>query len=293
MNLPGEPLAESAPMAWRLAPTLCPIDPATGETCAWYHGLWQYLRLMDIVEGLRHQAAFFAQAFASVRAEAGRSRVLVSGAADYGMLAAVLHLFRARGVEADVTVIDLCETPLVLNRWYAERAGVAITTRVADVLAFDPPARFDAIVTHAFLGRFSPEARRTLFRQWHRLLRAGGALITVSPLRPGPGTTLVRFAPDQVQAFRARVLATAEAIGDRLDGPPGQLAEAAERYASRHAVHPVRSAADVEVLLRDAGFTVFHLASVPPTAGAQAGVQGPTVSGGAAYLRIVGLRGER
>jgi SAM-dependent methyltransferase len=266
------------------------VDPGTGDTCAWYHGLWQYLKLMDIVEGLRHQASFFAEALANVPAKGGRSRVLVSGAADYGMLAYVLSLFRVRGVAADVTVIDLCETPLVLNSWYAERAGIAITTRVADALAFEESVGFDAIVTHAFLGRFPPEARPTLFRRWYRLLRPGGVLVTVSPLRPGASATMVRFTADQSAAFRARVLAAAEALDGQLGVPARTLAEAAERYASQHRVYAVRSAGEVEQLLGDAGFAVDHLSSVPPTAAAPTGVQGPTVSGDAAYLRIVGIR---
>ena len=66
-----EPLALSAPLAWRLAAALCRPDPTTGEPCAWYHGLWQYLRLMRLVDPLSNHAAFFREAFATL---SGRAR---------------------------------------------------------------------------------------------------------------------------------------------------------------------------------------------------------------------------
>jgi len=48
LTKPDEPLAESAPVAWALAPSLCAGDPASHGSCLWYHRIWQYLRLLDI-----------------------------------------------------------------------------------------------------------------------------------------------------------------------------------------------------------------------------------------------------
>src|SRR5262245_36311726 len=106
VEAPQEPLELSAPLARRLAPQLCHKDPASGESCAWQHGLWQYLRILGMNHSPRAHAAFLLEALAAT-ARPGM-RVLVSGAADYSMLAHVLAATRA----AEVTVLDVCETPL-------------------------------------------------------------------------------------------------------------------------------------------------------------------------------------
>src|SRR5688572_27639449 len=107
-----EPLAESAPLARKLAPSLCAVDPRTGERCDWQHGLWQTLRLLGLITTPVHHAEFFRGAFAGLEDGA---RILVSGTADYAMLAQVIAVSR----EAKITVLDVCGTSVELNRWYA------------------------------------------------------------------------------------------------------------------------------------------------------------------------------
>ena len=45
---PDEPLEDSAPVAWALAPQSCAGDPTSPDSCLWYHRVWQYLRLLGI-----------------------------------------------------------------------------------------------------------------------------------------------------------------------------------------------------------------------------------------------------
>ena len=45
---PQEPLQESAPLAHAFATDGCGTDPLSGSSCAWYHGTWQYLRMLGI-----------------------------------------------------------------------------------------------------------------------------------------------------------------------------------------------------------------------------------------------------
>jgi len=284
-----EPLSSSAPIAWRLAPTLCAQDGAADESCAWYHGLWQYLRLMQLVETPEVQAAFYREALETVRADGAAPRILVSGTADYSMLASVVAAFRARETEPDVTVVDLCETPLALNRWYAERADLRLVTRHSDILQYADADGFDAICTHAFLGRFSPEARPALFEKWHALLRPGGAVVTVEATRPGHSAPMVRFTADGVREFRAGVHRSAEELRDTLQMDPLVLAEAAERYASRHRAHPLRSEEELRDLFRRSGFTIARWSAAPPVNGAP-GLHGPTMVGTARLIRIIATR---
>src|SRR5882672_2854991 len=131
-----EPLLESAPLAWRLAPQLCNRDTGNGEDCSAMHGAWQYLRALGLVGSIDQRADFYREALAPVAEAATTPSILVCGAADYAMLAQIVAAFRGRNVEPDVTVIDLCETPLMLNRWYADRAACRIKTVREDVLKY-------------------------------------------------------------------------------------------------------------------------------------------------------------
>ena len=290
MSSEPEPLEESAPLARKLATECCRVDPLTGESCAWYHGLWQTLRIMRLVETPEYHAAFFRDAFRAIGAGGSAPRVLVSGSADYGMLAQVFSAFRGAGIEPEVTVIDRCDTPLALNRWYAERRDAVLETSCCDVLEFECAQPFDAICTHAFFGRFSPSERVALLTKWRSLLRPGGAVVTATPIRPGNDAPMAGFAPDQILAFRAAVEELAQRAGDTVFPEPCQLAQAAETYARRHQVHPVRSLEELRVQFEGAGFRLNDLSRVPATSTAPYRISGPTVVGCADYARIVAIR---
>lgn len=282
-------MALSAPLARRLAPSLCRVDPASGESCAWSHGLWQYLRLMGLVTTPEHQAEFLDGAFALVAAGSRSPRVLVSGTADYAMLHQALCAFRRRGVEPEVTVLDICETPLELNRWYAGREGARVRTVRADILDYRDPEGFDAVCTHSFFGRFAPQQRPVLVAKWCELLRPGGHAITVNRLRPEGGER-VSFAPEQARAFRDLVSKTAVAMRESLDVAPEELAREAERYTARPAMYPVRSREELAGLLQTGGFAIGHFSTEPVRHAAAPGVRGPTLPGDALYARVIAMR---
>ena len=163
MRREDEALEEAARLARDEAPSLCRAD-AAGGTCAWHHGLWPTLRLLGLVTEPALHGEFLRGALAAVAGKA--PRVLLSGAADHALLAQVLAAFASRTLR--ITVLDICETPLLLNRWYAGRAGVAIETCRSDILDYAAPRAFDAICTHAFLGNFDA-ARARAFAAGSRL----------------------------------------------------------------------------------------------------------------------------
>lgn len=283
----AEPLEESAALAWRLAPQHCRPLPPAGEPCSWNHGLWQTLRLLDLITAPVHHAEFYRLAFAPL---AGRPKILVAAAADYGMLAQVLAACAGRGVTPEVTVIDVCETPLALCRWYAERAGVAIETQRTDVLDFGGTARYDAICTHSFLGQLPPAARARLVASWHRLLRAGGRVATVNRLRPGAAPEpRIGFSAAQAHAFVRNVVEAA--AGRALPMDAAALEQAAARYAARQGAWPIASLEELRRLFEQAGFALERLSSAPVRGLArQHAVSGPTAPGAAEYAWIVAAR---
>ena len=288
-----EPLELSAPLARRLAPQLCQRDPATGSDCSWNHGFWQYLRLMGLNTTPEHQADFFRRAFDAVSSGDGSGhapRVLVSGAADYSMLAHVLAAFHVRGLKPDVTVIDRCDTPLFLNRWYAERASAGIETRRCDILDYANSLPFDAVCTHSFLGLFAPDRRIELLAKWRELLRPGGLAITVMRVRDADPAKRIGFTAAEAQSFCAAVLRAAQDMRASLQVDPLDLARQAAIYASRQAVWPVGSSESMRKLFLDAGFSVDHLAVTRVAGGRASEVQGPTTPGAAEYAQIVARR---
>ena len=289
-SLPSEPLAESAQLARRLAPELCRIDPQTGERCDWNHGFWQILRLLKLNATPEDQAGLYRDAARGLKTAGRAPRVLVSGSADYGMLHQVLAAFAGADRAPEVTVVDICETPLALNRWYAERRGVAINTVCADMLEYADAEAFDAVCTHSFLGQFSPEQRERLIAKWHTLLRPDGIAVTVNRVRPDSGPAQVAFGTAQAAALRDTIVPLAPSLPAALGLDAASLAREAERYASRQRPYPVRSLEDIRALFERGGFQMERLSCAPVRGGAAHAVRGPTVSAGADYASIIARR---
>jgi hypothetical protein len=290
VELHEEPLAESAGLAWKLAPELCWRDPRSGQRCDWYHGIWQLLRWLGLITSVRTHAPFFVEMFSELARRGGFRRVLVCGTADYGMLAHVLHGFRSAGAEPEVSLLDRCETPLVLCRWYAARAGAAIETSRADVLAWAPPRSFDVVCNHSFLGPFPAEARPELAARWHAWLRPGGVLVTEQTIKPAHPDRPNRFSPAEADAFVARAVAEARRRAAELPLAVDAFERAVRLYTERRVRTPVRSPDELLEPLRAAGFGLERSESGGEREGVADRPAGPP-SPGSYRLRIVASRG--
>lgn len=242
---PDEPLADSAPLAWREAPLLC------HESCMAYHRVWQYLRWLGLITSIRTNSDFLVRSFEPLARDHGR--VLVSGTADYGMLAHLHHAYG--GAPLDATVVDLCATPLLLNRWYAQRAGRVVQTIQSDVLSYTTNEPFDLIATHNFLGRFDDAARARLVATWHRLLRPGGVVVTTQRVRPHASASFSRYTPEEAAALAAR--ANEAAVHAGMPAPAAaELAQAVREFALTKNSRVIRSPAQITAVFEACGFTV-------------------------------------
>lgn len=290
MPVVEEPLLESAPLAYEAASRLCRADAVTGENCSWVHGLWLYLRALGLIAGPEHHADFFRDAFGVVARTGSRPRVLVSGAADYSMAAYVLWACRENGAIPAITVVDLCETPLFLNRWYAQRAGFTIDTHPSDILKYEARERFDAVCSHSFIGRFADDERRLLISQWHRFLKPGGVAITVNRVRADSGSERIGFSAEQTRAFCAAVTGRAGEIREQLNIDPGELGRRAEVYAARRWLYPLRSHEAIRQLFESGGLKVERLTEAVLARSGAAGLSGPATLEGASYACVVARR---
>jgi SAM-dependent methyltransferase len=285
-----EPLELSAPLARQLASRLCRKNPATGDSCEWDHGFWQYLRILGLAAAPVRQADFYRQAFEQVLDGSSRPRILISGTADYGMLAVVLGAFRERRIKPKVTVVDICETPLALNRWLAERQSVDIHTQCGDMLSYTSEVQFDLISTHSFFGQISPAQRPALLTNWHTLLRPGGAVVTVAGIRPAAACEPTRFTPAQAEAFCAAALKRATELRGILRVEPGEILRGAQRTVRQRRSYSVTSLEEIRSLFEQAGFTMQRLFASPLIAPVDLGVNGPGTSRSTNYAHIIAIR---
>ncbi len=276
-----EPLGLSAPLALRLASRLC-------VGCEWFHGIWQVLRLLGLNTTPEHHARFFRNRLRREVGSAKAARILISGTADYSLLAHILPALR--GSEPRITVLDRCPTPLALNRWYARRHGLRIATKCADILDYAAPGRFDVICTHSFIGQFPPRRRARLFSVWHHLLRPNGLVLTVNRLRPKASPGRLGFSSEQAQSLERLLHARATSLRRVLPIEAGRLTDMARRYAKRMGAWPVRSEQELEAMFGRAGFNVEYVSARPVVLHSGAGLSAPTTPGGAHYACIAARR---
>jgi SAM-dependent methyltransferase len=222
------------------------------------------LRLLGLVSTPQVQRTFFLDALGSLASDGRHSRVLISGTADYAMLAVLLAAYGRSKAEIDIVVVDICETPLILNRWYAGRQSAKVEAKAIDVLDFETQRPFDVICTHSFLVLLPRAKRRALVEKWRQLLRPGGALVTVSRVRPSATEAAVEFTPDQTDAFCRRVLAAARNRQDLVGVTPDELARHAQAYAQFYRSYPVASWTGLRDLFAEQGFKIDHFGEDPP-----------------------------
>jgi len=218
--------------------------------------------------------------------------VLISGTADYSMLAYVFEAYRNGSATPRVTVVDRCETPLFLCRWYAERQSQTIATHAGDMLDFTPAPedRFDVVCCHSFLSRIPPAQRLDLIVAWNRALRPGGKVVTNTRLNPSWSEQASGFTAEQIAAFRDQVYREATKQRDTLHIDPDEIAEAARQYAERSKTFSIRTEEEVVGLFEDGGFALERFDLIEAGGTLSSGRSGPGTAQTATYAEIVAVR---
>ncbi|WP_395770155.1 class I SAM-dependent methyltransferase [Arenimonas sp.] len=266
------------------APTLCAGNPF-GD-CRWYHASWPVLKGLGVFISLKSDDDFLLpQLRAAI--SGGARRILVSGTADAGMLARIAACRDAAPDGLDITVLDCCPTPLALCRQYAERAGLPIRTVQADILNYREGAEaYDLICTHSFLTFFDAAQRLQLVRQWHALLKPGGALITAQRVRPDETALITRYPADEVEALQDKAERLAALHGAALGVDAGLARHSAWLYGAHHQTHLIADADQLRAPFDAAGFVLRHF-SPPPADAPVADVPGAPGNAQAVRWRIL------
>ena len=213
-----EPLRELAAEAYELARRRC-------GPCCNSHALWSYIRLSRASIGAEREGS----ALEPVLAELLTSEqpvILIAGTQDTGLLALVARAASKR--DANIIVLDRCDTPLEMCRRLSTRWGLPISTIHQDLRDFDIRDRFDLVLLHHTLQFVPTEDRSKVLLNLARALRRGGRLVhafNISDPLSGPLATGHRNSypdwviqeltrggvsfPEPRDAFRARLAAHA------------------------------------------------------------------------------------
>ena len=282
-------LRESAPLALQWSQQHCRVDTEHMRDCAWYHGFWQIARVMGIGKASGGHADFLLDALRE-HARSGRfRRVLVSGTVDYSMPALVYQAYAIENASVELTIVDWCETPLLLSRWYADRVKQQVRTVRSNILDLREPGGFDLVLTNSFLGYFTVEQRQRLFGVWAELLRPGGKAVLSNRVRPEFASGQVGFLPDEARRFCAEVDVRADATGLELGIDAARIRAGAREYVRNFSVYPVTSHDALHRAMTDAGFG--HIAADVASSGASSvAVSGPSTTEQGMYARIVATR---
>lgn len=258
--------------------------------CSWYHGNWRVLKSLGIVStSAIHQEELIELIVEAVHGLPS-PRVLISGSTDEELLRIVCLAFARHQVNPLIEVVDICPTPLGWMNEYAALKGLTVTTHCANILDLGISNRYDLIVTHAFLGYFSPQARPDVIRRWAGMLRDRGKVITVQRIREGESRAKVSFEHNESVQFVARAV-TAATASQAFNVTPKQAKLAAEAFTKNFSIHPINSEKDFQSLFCDHGFKLKrYFSSGYPS---QAKLSGPSVPSGGKYAFVIAEKLEQ
>jgi SAM-dependent methyltransferase len=260
-----EPLAETAPLALNWSKHECIQANDEHSGCAWYHGSWQVFRLLGVFHSILSDDDFFIPTLARL-IDGGVRRVLISGAADYALLARVAAAAGPLAKDMRVTVVDLCNTPLKLNAWYGERFGIPVEVIKENVLDYRPSEPFDLICTHSFLCFFNQAERRQLVQRWWKSLKPGAWVLTAQRARTEDRQPIIAYSKEEVEALSSRTRRKAEEQYETHGIEPDVAHQLAEGYGRFHWTHLIRTAEEIQRLFEDQG---FKLETFSPPGGEQ------------------------
>jgi hypothetical protein len=225
----------------------------TCKSCRSYHGLWPAFRLSGSIGGVSIDWPVLLPLLRSFAPGREHRRWLIAGAADSAVLATVAMALGEHRHDVEVTIVELCETPLALCRDYANRVGMNVRTFAGDLFSFNPDEGYDLIFGHSILGHIPTALRFLAARNFRAWLKPGGPLVHGLSVPSLDEPHMTQDAFDRrfgivVDACREAGV-TDEAVLSRL---AAWLPEWQEQRVARVAQRAGSS--DIELVCREAGF---------------------------------------
>lgn len=219
--------------------------------CRSYHAVWPYLRLIDPPRGVDADRDRLIQVLSPLL-DAGTT-VLLAGSADAGLAECVLDAAAERPVE--LTVLDLCETPLQqCLALLGDRAAGRLRTQRGSITGQPLTPPVDLVIAHSVLS-FLPAAdvaRAGAFLG--RSLQNGGRLVMTTSIGR-------RMAVPSTALHRQHVLSQLSARGVPLPGGEAEFTALLEAYSAGRAKRraPFEDLDALRRWLADAGLAVERI----------------------------------
>jgi hypothetical protein len=257
-------LQESAPLMAKWARSECTAKPVGGmeewakehaelhpdhvACCDWYHGTWQYLRLLNMV-AVPPWYEFYNRALSGVLRRRPHANVLISACADYGMLATLHDAIESAGADPQITIYDICSAPLLACEWYASRHGLNVKC-VRDNIITSPSltlGAYDLIVTDEFLTVLKSDYKPLITKRWAQLLKPDGTVVTTAMIG-GPTTAALR----EGYVLRANHLFEQErSVFEDAGLDSDDVLDSIGRFAAYHTRHMVAHEGQIRALFSD------------------------------------------
>jgi ubiquinone/menaquinone biosynthesis C-methylase UbiE len=177
-----------APESEALAEKHCSGSYVNKSDCKWYHQSWLYLKQVQLVSHPTWQQDFYYEkiSYELSNFTGNKFRILISGAADFEMFALVESIKNVfNDISCEIFLLDMCLTPLLITRKYAEINGGTPRLINGNVLWLPFDNRiFNIIISDAFLTRFPNGVKEHVISEWKRVLKKNGSIITTIRLEP-------------------------------------------------------------------------------------------------------------
>ena len=253
-----ERLGEIAAEAYAVAGHFC-------GSCRNLHALWPYIRLSRSSTGLEHSGSVLQAALRAFIGE-GLRKILIAGAADTGLLSLVLRA--ADDFDVDVTVLDVCASPLELCRRLAGQWSIPVRTVKQDLADLDEQQEFDLVLVHGTLHFIAGEKRLNVLARIQKGLRPNGRLVLLfNTSRPSTIRTDDKFHVDYAESVVNELRRLAIPLPDSESEFIRRLSDHSRQRQEREGAFA--NLGDVEKLLETAGFEIIGCSEVETTHSAQ------------------------
>jgi hypothetical protein len=245
----GEDLARNLDIIAEVADSLC-------TACAGHHIRYALSRLViektPINIDRAEMIGYIRDYILAVGIHRDTIDIVIAGAADTGILATCAHAAASLGALAArvrYTVIDICETPLVLCRRFGEWHGLDVVTKRMDLTQTDARFEADIVVLHSILRQIPPESHRSMLAELKTWLKPDGMFLFSSRLH--------HPAPRLPKERQIEILAERQRNGElRLNVTLEKLAEGL--VIRRHWSHDFESTEEMAALFHESGLLVKH-----------------------------------
>jgi SAM-dependent methyltransferase len=253
-----ERLGEIAAEAYAVAGRFC-------GSCRNLHALWPYIRLSRSSTGLERSGSVLETALRAFVGQ-GLRKILIAGAADTGLLSLVLRA--ADDVDVDVTVLDVCASPLELCRRLAGQWSIPVRTVKQDLADLDERQEFDLVLVHGTLHFIAGEKRLNVLARIHRGLRPNGRLVLLfNTSRPSTIRKHDKLHVDYAESVVNELRRLAIPLPDSESEFIRRLSDHSRQRQEREGAFA--NPGDAEQLLETAGFEIIGCSEVETTHSAQ------------------------